>query len=286
MNKEITEAQETFQSNKSIGFEMAYFIYDKYSEIPEIKLEALKLICKYHQHIGDYRSMLKSVLEAIELCKETNDPRCEAHFLNDLGAVYNFINDHDSRLEVNLKCLEMRDEFASQEEIITTINNIGDTYLQLRDFQNAKSWFERGLETTDLTTENECILHHNLGELHFMQGDFEKAIPYFEKAIELAERSEYIGVECDANKFIGKCEILKGNKTDGYSYLIKACNLATRNELIIELSDIYKEIAEYYEERNDMHNAYGYLKRHLELKNKLFEAGKMEQINTLLNQLN
>ncbi len=55
-------------------------------------------------------------------------------FLNEgLGAVYMFQKQHQKRLEVNLECLKIRTEINDNDGISSSMNNIGETYMEMQD---------------------------------------------------------------------------------------------------------------------------------------------------------
>ncbi|MBL4624530.1 MAG: tetratricopeptide repeat protein [Flavobacteriales bacterium] len=287
IDQELAQAELVYSTNKQAGYNMLLKInqLSRDAKYPKGIANSLKTLSSYYQHIGDYAKMLESTIEAIDIFRELINKASEAHCLNDLGAVYNFINDHETRLEINQQCLKLRNEIGDQNTIVVTINNIGDTYLKLGEYDKAQSSFEGGLQIDNLLKEDESILTHNLGELHYLKGDYQRAISYFEQAAEFAKESDYTKIECEANKFLGKSFSKMGNSNEGYSHLIKACNLAIRNDFIEILCDTYKELSQYYEGIRDNHNAYGCLKLHMELRDRLFEESKVNRINAILSSI-
>ena len=84
---------------------------------------------------------------------------------------------------------EINNEVGEKREEEKVNSNIGDAYINLKDFRNAIKYLEIYLklskEVGDKATEGE--VHRNLGNTYHRLGDFQKATEYHERHLEISK---------------------------------------------------------------------------------------------------
>ena len=114
------------------------------SDILEYKkgiADSSKVLCYCYWRFSDYSLSLTHSLKALKIYKELNALKDEADTLNSIGAVYMFQNEHAKRLDCNLQCLQIREKVGDKEGVAGSQNNIGETYFEMGDADNAIKLF-------------------------------------------------------------------------------------------------------------------------------------------------
>ncbi|NRA11877.1 MAG: tetratricopeptide repeat protein [Crocinitomicaceae bacterium] len=130
-------------------------------------------------------------MRALDIYKKLGDKKGEADTLNSVGAVYMFQNDNKKRLEVNLRCQELRKEVGDLEGVASSEGNIGETYFEMGDFVNARKCFEICLSSEHASPQGRSWAYHNLGHVENLEKNREAALDYFKKGLELSQSAKY-----------------------------------------------------------------------------------------------
>jgi serine phosphatase RsbU (regulator of sigma subunit) len=185
IDEEINRAWDTRLINLKLAFNLGLSLKEKSEQINSEKglAGANKVLGYCYWRFSDYTTSLKHSLLALDTYKFLGDKRGEADALNSIGAVYMFQGKNKKRLQCNLDCLAIREEIGDLEAVSGSQNNIGETYLELSDFENATIWFEKCLNNPDSGETNIAWVNFNLGKTKILQGDKIGAILFFEKAL-------------------------------------------------------------------------------------------------------
>jgi tetratricopeptide (TPR) repeat protein len=102
-----------------------------------------------------------------------------------------FQNDNKKRLEVNLKCKKIRQEVGDLEGVSSSEGNIGETYLEMGDFDNAVQCFNNVLNDDYSSVQGLAWAHFNLGRVAKENENWDQSLIRFQKALELSLSASY-----------------------------------------------------------------------------------------------
>ena len=114
-----------------------------------------------------------------------------AHYLNELGLVYDNMGEYSNALSSYERSLEI-DKVAlppNHLDLATSYNNIGMVYKNMGEYSQALSSYERSLEIRkvalppnhpDLATS-----YNNIGLVYKNMGEYSKALSYYERSLEI-----------------------------------------------------------------------------------------------------
>ena len=114
-----------------------------------------------------------------------------AHYLNQLGLVYDNMGEYPKALSSYEPSLEIRKVALppNHPDLAQSYNNIGSVYLNMGEYSKALSSFERSLEIEkvafppnhpDLAISYGCI-----GSVYLNMGEYSKALSYYERSLEI-----------------------------------------------------------------------------------------------------
>ncbi len=231
--------------------------------------------------IYNFEKIMEHTSEALPYYLKQNDYRKVANCYHFFGWVYYFLEDNEKRLESNLKCLKYRRKAGDEAGEVSTLNNIGDTYIQLKNYDKALYYFNLCLKMPKLDKHTQTIVVHNIGETYFFAQEYAKAIPYLKQGLKLAIQSKYDTIYISGNIYLAKIYLQTGKLSLTEKHIHEAFNLARKDNHKESLIDIYGLFSEYFALTGDTEKAYRYLKQHIELKETVFKENNIKRIQRL-----
>lgn len=163
-------------------------------DLPAQQARANNLMANYFLAMGDYKSATVHYFESFKYYESTRDSIRMASMCNNLGAMYDRLNEFDKALEYYLRAQTLLNQLTSEKKINTLpslYNNIGNIYQSKHDIPAAKQYYEKALQLALESNKKNVqgIAYNNLGKLYFTDlKDFDKGLEYLTKG--LAVRKE------------------------------------------------------------------------------------------------
>jgi diguanylate cyclase (GGDEF)-like protein len=148
-----------------------------------VKVLRQLLRCAFYTRNPD--AALLRGMQALQLARDVGDRVTEALTHNDLGLVYGRLGDFEGSLEHLLAGLRILQEEGSAT-LGSTLNNIGNVYLELGDNREALSFFTRAIEPLrrEKAERAEGIAVGNVGRAHAALGNPVEALSAYEQSLE------------------------------------------------------------------------------------------------------
>jgi len=163
-------------------------LYPIYVDIPQLKEAAItaNTIGALYHRLNDNEKAYEYLHKALQLRKYFGDTCSELEMLTNLGQV---------SLELGLKAEALRllrDEAPPLYKTAggcaanrpSALNNLGKTYYDLGDFQQARNSYLEALETGS-DDGFKAIVNNNLGAVHYSMGEYQESLGYYGKAFTL-----------------------------------------------------------------------------------------------------
>jgi serine phosphatase RsbU (regulator of sigma subunit) len=125
--------------------------------------------------------------KAVKLAETLNDPSLKVFTLISQCAVYNTRSNFDGSLELGLKALKIADQAKDNDLIARCYNNIGFTYMKLRDNKTALVCLYKARNLRQFLTDKklEGNLYNNLGNCYHDINELDSAMFYHKKALDV-----------------------------------------------------------------------------------------------------
>jgi tetratricopeptide (TPR) repeat protein/DNA-binding CsgD family transcriptional regulator len=172
LDKAETMILETIEMNKQIADSVGL----------AISLDFLGMV---HQNKGNYSIALKHIHDGLDIFQKVQDSIRLADSYVHLAAIEANLQNRKKSIEYNLIALKIYEHFNDIYYQSQALNDIGQTYLLLEDYENAKSFLERGLKKS-MEANSRSIsgtIYTNLGKLQIAMKEPEKSLEYFQKAL-------------------------------------------------------------------------------------------------------
>lgn len=232
--------------------EEAAIAKDDEKQIAAIRLILSKLLIVN----GAYKEALAKTWNALRYFSESEEVRKEATCWEYIALIYGLLGIKTKQLAYNKQCLLLIQQFKDPIKEIKLLNNIGQTYLDLKEYDKAEAIFKENIEKSNLKVDLHLVSLNNLGKLYFEKGDYNKAKAIFKITTSIAEKHNLLNYLVASNQYLGRIYFHQGQIKDALPHLKIAIDELANKELLNSELQIILEI---------------YLKA-------LLEAGKLEEI--------
>jgi PAS domain S-box-containing protein len=263
-NNELETAINLCPSNPEEAYRMADNQYQQFilNKNERGMFESKMVMAHAGQFLGMYALSYQMAIECKSYFEKINSDFHVAFILNTLGFIYNYFDDHVNRLDVNLKSLAIRRELGDSDGYSRSLNNTGDTYLKLQQYENAIPYFEEAQSRAGNNMRLLSVINSNMAEAYFYLNDTDKAESFFEKAIDVAEKINFQSIIFNSYIFLGTIELRRNTFDKANLYFKKASDTIDENEASHEeLSNLNRVWGNYYEKTGDFKNAVHYFKQ-------------------------
>ena len=240
--------------------------------------------------LGVHELSFEYVNIALQIFLKFDDKKNQAAAYNTLGYIYNYFEDHESRLEINLKSLKQRKEFGDDIGYATSLNNTGDTYLSLNKLDEALDYFINSLEhTPQENIRQRAITIGNIAETYFKLEHFEQSLAQLQLSNDLCEQIQLHHI-LSYNKIL-QAKIFNGQKKYKESVLLLNSFIDKTKEIEDgTLAELYYELSISYEFLNEHKKSLGAIKKHFKYKEQIAKEKQEKDLKSLkfrkkINQL-
>jgi Flp pilus assembly protein TadD len=179
-----------FDYNKLGDLNNALLYYDRQLEIyrnlndEEGESKALNNIGVIYQNQGNYDKALEYYNKSLRL---TSDPSSIANTYNNIATVYFAKGDNNKAVEYLKKAIEFDQKAGNYHGTAVDMLNLGDTYRDLKNFQEAQYYLQKGLLMMQKLGDKywEAYGYGYFGELYLAQNKKALSKEYFTKAYNL-----------------------------------------------------------------------------------------------------
>ncbi len=136
----------------------------------------------------DYKQATEHFSKALKLYQELNNSDGESHMLTSLGSVFLILNNYDLALEYYEKSLSTLNKRGLEDRSTAIIFiNMGWTNFEKELYQDAKTYYEKGLKILQVKNEKFFIAgcYSVLAHIHLKLNQLEKANDYANKNLAL-----------------------------------------------------------------------------------------------------
>jgi len=185
-------------------------------------------------------------LEAINIAEEIGNSKQLISLLLNQALVYQNNNQLIHSIETLKNILPLIDQ--GDEYYYRVTNQIGLVYLEDKDYDNAKKYFEKLLEVSDSFIPYKAKALHNLGEIAYETGSIDESINLISLAVSLKQStpntSEYSLF--NSYKNLGRYLFEIGKIDEAEDFLIQAEKISHSSEWDPKSFEIYKTLSNLY----------------------------------------
>ncbi|MFN7251441.1 MAG: tetratricopeptide repeat protein [Anaerobacillus sp.] len=233
---------------------------------------------------GNLEKALERLIDGLSRVRKLNELEYEVEFLNALGNVNLYLKIYDRALEYYGQALNLAKVIKYNKLIAGLLNNIGEIHYRLHDYSIALGYYEESLKKFEEQDEEapKTVPLINLGAVYLALENFAESEKYLRKCLKISQTEKDAIGESGSLHFLGKLAYKIGDKDAAIGFYEK-CLLVNR-----EVGDVFSEVElyiDYYyvaKDNNEIEKGIAYLKRSLELAEKIKAKDFICQICSLL----
>ena len=220
---------------------------------------------------SDFKNAIDFYHKGYDIAKKINYYKHIHMALNNLGIIYEEINDFEKAINCFTETLEYGDKVGQSKKMITkTLINIGQLYRRLENFKEAKKYFSTGLQyAKEVNSKPDIALSYlDLSYIEKQENNLSRSIEFAENA----KKHSVTQADPDTHVFILEQLGLLYHKNNEISKSI--CNYESALKIAMEIdhpkliTDVYISLVNIYSEI-DSEKACDYLKKAEKIAKKL-----------------
>lgn len=164
-------------------------------------------------------------------------------------------------------------------------NNLGNLYCYRKvNFNKGIEYYKKALVYSENIKDTLEITYSNLNiaAAYFSKEQYTLGLPYLKTAEPLVKELDLLEAKLSLNSLYGSYYTFKNDfpKAEAsFNEAIKLCNSNDVNFLESHASEVYDDFSRYYFKIKDYKNAYLYLEKYNELKDKIYTAERTNEVN-------
>ncbi len=260
-------------------FTKAYKSYKKTNN--EIKAaQELTNISVIQEINGKYENAIDNYLKALKIFKKQKDSVSTAFVCNNIGVLYQNINNNSKAVEYYKYALNASKEKKSLAQVSA---NIGVVYESDNNLDSAFYYYVKSLNIYKTLADDidKATVINNIGYIYFKKNNVDSAKVFFKRALTLFKTNNNIAGEVQIYRNLGEFYYTIKEYKKSENYLLTAVKKAKTIKFSKLLSETSELLAKVYEAQNKYNDANMFLKYHYRIKDSLFKAENIKQINTL-----
>lgn len=144
---------------------------------------------------GDFEKAEVYYRKVLNLTDKFSKPLIRATAYNNLATLYNDTQDkHKIALEYLFEALKIREkEGADPDQIASTLGNIGNTYQDMKQYNEALKWHLKALEIREKLddVQGRIVVYNNIGNLYLSMNKLNEAKVYAQKALDISVKMDH-----------------------------------------------------------------------------------------------
>ena len=235
------------------------------------------------KELGNFDAALKFYMAALTLIDENKDKKNAAKIYSNIGIVYKHLKQYHKAMEYFLMTLKSNVEMGDSMGIGRCYNNIASAYSNMNMLDSALFYINRSNAIRERFGDKLglAIGSSSSGDIYMQKKDPDQALYYYEKSMKLYLELEDNDGYGSTLASIGKTQFAIGQYKKALDSYKSALSIYEKIKKREDIMDICVYISEVLEKLNRPAEALAYLKRHIELKDSLFDANIMRQTNDL-----
>ncbi len=252
-------------------------------QIKDKKLEArvLNNFGNIYRETGDFARALNYFEEALAINELLGDEVAGSVNLTSIAQLLYDLNDFDSALDYALRCMPIFEKAHDTNRVITIYNVLGNIYFKREEYEEARSYFEKNLATTEKASAAYIIALSGMGKVYYKMQDFDKARQCLQQAMEEAIVLDNAEVQIICNYYMGRMQMDEGDFRAALSYLNKAFEMAEDYTRKHDVMSLHETLSVLYDNMGNIPSAFYHLKAYEQLKEEIFQQTTLNKLRNL-----
>lgn len=229
---------------------------------------------------GLFEESKKWHIKGIEVSQKYNEKNLYYTHTHGLAKTYADLGDYKKALELFKKCLEYKED---EEIILGSCINIGDIYSDMKEYDNANSYYKKGKTLCEKTNNNQgrAVILLGLGANYQLQHKLDEALKMYQEAVVIADKGELNQIAVIARGNVADIYIDQKKYNEAKLIFSEGIQKAVQFGFLQDQVHFYDELQKIAVLQDDYKNAYNYLGKSNQIKDSINKLQKIKEINEL-----
>ncbi|MFK7807663.1 MAG: tetratricopeptide repeat protein [Saprospiraceae bacterium] len=185
------------------------------------KAKAFNNISNVYVKLKDWEPALKYQKKALQIKETLGFPLPIAYSLDNIGVIYRKMHNYGDALESCQKALALKKKMEGEGNAIeTTLNNMGNTYFGLGDYESALDYYQQSLDVSLKRNDQKWIdrAYYNIANTKFKAQKYQEAIPLALKSLLFAQERNDLAKRMSRNELLSEIYEAMGDHEKALKY--------------------------------------------------------------------
>ena len=249
------------------------------------RVDALNLLASVFSINGYDTTALEFLYNALKIATEHNFDKKRANILTNIGRIHLQLGNYPESIKYNKRAFKIFEELdPNSRDSATNLMNIGKTYLQNSDFNNAKLYFQKILDLSVKIEDDiaKSAALNNMGFTFLAEKHYHKALSYFYQGLKLGQEKQL--KQFDIYNLDGIAQVYEAQCLYHKAAKIFKKTLMVAKELSLPESEVdaYTGLGRNFVAQKSYRDAIPYLVKALELAQTLKHPKRVFELHQLL----
>lgn len=219
-------------------------------------------------------------IKGMEVSQKYNEKNLYYTHTHGLAKTYSDLGEYKKALDLFKKCLDYKED---EEITLGSYINIGDIYSEMKEYDNANSYYKKGKTLSEKTNNNQgrAVILLSLGANYQLQHKLDDALKMYQEAVVIADKSELNQIAIIARGNIADLYIDQKKFNEAKLIFSEGIQKAVQFGLLQDQVHFYDELRKIAVAQEDYKNAYNYQGKSNQIKDSISKLQKIKEINEL-----
>lgn len=245
--------------------------------------DALNNIGVIYRRDGQYSQAAEYLLRSLRIREILGDTLAAALANGNLGNLFQDQQMYDEALRYYFKSLSVLENLSKAQFMAATYNNIGLIYTDTQQDSLAMLYLSKSIEIFKAQGTHSTVgaAYQNMGVIFRRQGKLDEALDRYLKALQVFQNLQQEGPIPDISINIGEIYQAMQQYDKALPFFKSALKAAVEQANKPLEKNCYDNLYKYYEQVNDLENAFFFLKKYMLLKDSLFNLNTIQQVASM-----
>src|SRR5688572_3621722 len=273
---EYGELASVYLSQKKPELAIEYYkksiaLKEKQGSTDETLAWTLERISTTYKQIGNLKESFVYRIRFFELVKKINDPYGIMESLNQMAILFRDAGDIETASDFNYQLINyVQTNLDTFKVYPPAYIYIGNAQLRLANYDSALSYFDKGIQITDLTFWNndikenyKKIIQTKRAKVYLNKNQYDKALECIAEPLEFFKKSKMPDQTMDVLLTMSNAYLGKKNFPQALQYSKEAFEIAKQTSSKEGIKDASKILWKTYHQLNNSDSAYYYLQQYM-----------------------
>jgi serine phosphatase RsbU (regulator of sigma subunit) len=241
---------------------------------------------RYYLTFTDYVNAETEISKAISFFKNKNDIVQLSNAYNLKSILLGRLGEEKASLKILVKAYQLSKKSGDFPSIIKRLINLSFNFSEVHDLPKAQFYLAELEELIPRLTKSDLFyFYQNKGWYYLEANDYQNAVTYFQKGLVLAIEENMIDSHASILNALSLAYSKQNQWEMAEQNALKSIEVSTKNKLIFEKSEALSQLINIYESKKEFVKAFKLQKEFIALEKTILNTEKLNRVAAIQNRL-